>query len=98
MGRLSIGDPEQPAFCSRQLLGAPVMGHVIADRSGHSLHLGLMQTLLKNPDCWEYVRLQKKGDTLFQEVVNTTRTASSRLAPLFVPAGQAVTGRPACAA
>ena len=56
-----------------------------------------MQTLLKNPDCWEYVRLQKKGDTLFQEVVNTTRTASSRLAPLFVPAGKAVTGRPACA-
>jgi UDP-3-O-[3-hydroxymyristoyl] N-acetylglucosamine deacetylase len=79
------------------LLGAPLLGHVIADRSGHGLHLGLMQTLLDNPDCWEYVRLQKKGDTLFQEVVNTTRSASSRIAPLFVPAGKAVTGRPACA-
>ena len=79
------------------LLGAPLLGHVIADRSGHSLHLGLMQTLLDNPDCWEFVRLQKNGDTLFQEVVNTTRSASSRLAPLFVPAGKAVTGRPACA-
>ena len=80
------------------LLGVPVLGHVIADRSGHSLHLGLMQTILKNPDCWEYVKLQKKGDTLFQEVVKTTRSAGSCLAPLFVPAGKALAGRQACAA
>jgi UDP-3-O-[3-hydroxymyristoyl] N-acetylglucosamine deacetylase len=45
------------------LLGSPVLGHVIADRSGHSLHLGLMQTIAKNPECWEYVSFQKKGDS-----------------------------------
>lgn len=37
------------------LLGAPLLGHVIADCSGHSLHLALMQTILDNPDHWEYV-------------------------------------------
>ena len=47
------------------LLGSPVMGHVIADRSGHSLHLGLMQTIIDNPDCWEYVTFKKKGESFF---------------------------------
>ncbi len=40
------------------LLGYPVMGHVIADRSGHGLHLELMQAIINNPDCWELVTLQ----------------------------------------
>ncbi len=79
------------------LLGAPILGHVIADRSGHGLHHGLMQTLLASPDCWEYVKFQKKGDSLLREVVETTRSAGSRLAPLFAPAAPA-SSRPACIA
>jgi UDP-3-O-[3-hydroxymyristoyl] N-acetylglucosamine deacetylase len=79
------------------LLGAPILGHVIADRSGHALHHGLMQTLLNSPDCWEYVRFQKRGDSLLREVVETTRAAGNRLAPLFAPAGKATSPRPACA-
>ena len=79
------------------LNGADALLVVTEWKAFRSPNFETMKTLLKNPDCWEYVRLQKKGDTLFQEVVNTTRSASSRLAPLFVPAGKAVTGRPACA-
>ncbi len=55
------------------LLGAPLLGHVIANRSGHGLHLGLMQTLLHHPDCWEYVRYQKKGNSLFPQAIHAER-------------------------
>lgn len=79
------------------LLGGPVLGHVIADRSGHGLHHGLMQAILTNTDCWEYVRFQKKGDSLFREVIESTKAAGSRLAPIFVPGG-ATSPRPACVA
>lgn len=78
------------------LLGSPVLGHVIADRSGHSLHLGLMQTIAKNPECWEYVSFQKKGDSFLRQVVHSTQSAGNRFAPFFAPAG--AVSRPACAA
>lgn len=39
------------------LAGAPIIGHIIADRSGHSLHRDFLQTLFAQPDCWEYVTL-----------------------------------------
>jgi UDP-3-O-[3-hydroxymyristoyl] N-acetylglucosamine deacetylase len=39
------------------LLGYPLMGHVIANCSGHELHLELMQALADNPDCWELITL-----------------------------------------
>ncbi|MBM9537184.1 UDP-3-O-acyl-N-acetylglucosamine deacetylase [Desulfobulbus alkaliphilus] len=68
------------------LLGSPILGHVIADRSGHGLHLGLMRTIADNPDCWEYVTFQKRGDSLFRQVVQTTQSAGYRLAPFFAPA------------
>ncbi|MFQ5507723.1 MAG: UDP-3-O-acyl-N-acetylglucosamine deacetylase [Leptospirillia bacterium] len=34
------------------LLGRPLWGHVVAHRSGHSLHTRLVETLLERPDCW----------------------------------------------
>ncbi len=39
------------------LAGAPILGHIIADRSGHSLHRDFLQTLFAQPECWEYVTL-----------------------------------------
>ena len=42
------------------LLGSPLLGHVIADRSGHGLHLGLMKAIIDNPQSWEYVTFEKK--------------------------------------
>lgn len=66
------------------LLGSPVFGHVIADRAGHSMHLGLMQAIADNPDCWEYVELRRNGDSVLKQVVETVVTGE-RLNELLVP-------------
>lgn len=67
------------------LLGSPVLGHIIADRSGHSLHLGLMQTIIEHPDCWEYVTYRKKGDSLLRQVVQSTQSIGNHFSPFFAP-------------
>lgn len=67
------------------LLGSPVLGHVIADRSGHSMHLGLMQAIADSPDCWEYVKFKKNGKSVFKQVVVGTRSAGDKLNHLLVP-------------
>ncbi|WP_306548219.1 UDP-3-O-acyl-N-acetylglucosamine deacetylase [Desulfobulbus sp.] len=79
------------------LLGSPVLGHVIADRSGHSLHLGLMKTIVDNPHCWEYVTFQKRGESLLRQVVHSTQTSGHRFAPFFAPVGESMAARQACA-
>jgi UDP-3-O-[3-hydroxymyristoyl] N-acetylglucosamine deacetylase len=43
------------------LLGSPMLGHLIASRSGHALHHSLMQAVADSPDCWEYVEFRKPG-------------------------------------
>jgi UDP-3-O-[3-hydroxymyristoyl] N-acetylglucosamine deacetylase len=53
------------------LLGSPVLGHVIANRSGHTLHHTLMQTIVDNPDCWEYVKFRKRGNSVQPVVLDT---------------------------
>lgn len=37
------------------LLGAPLLGHVVAYRAGHSLHARLVETIQKNTDAWRTV-------------------------------------------
>ena len=66
------------------LLGCPVLGHVIADRSGHSLHQGLMQTIVDNPDCWEYVKFCKHGDSVLRRVVAGDKGAVG-MRPFYLP-------------
>lgn len=79
------------------LLGSPVLGHVIADRSGHSLHLGLMKTIVDNPHCWGAVTFQKRGESLLRQVVHSTQTSGHRFAPFFAPVGESMAARQACA-
>lgn len=67
------------------LLGGPVFGHVIADRAGHSTHLGLMQVIVDNPDCWEYVEFRKNGRSVLKQVVVGTMNASDWLNELLTP-------------
>jgi len=43
------------------LLGSPILGHVIASRSGHTLHHNLMQAVVDSPESWEYVEFRKPG-------------------------------------
>ncbi|MEW6427923.1 MAG: UDP-3-O-acyl-N-acetylglucosamine deacetylase [Thermodesulfobacteriota bacterium] len=38
------------------LLGAPLLGRVVASKSGHGHHLGFMQTLMADSSAWEYVQ------------------------------------------
>ena len=81
------------------LLGSPVLGHVIADRSGHSMHLGLMQAIADSPDCWEYVQFRKNGGSVLQQVVVGTRSAGSRINQLLVPSMEGSTAvQQTCAA
>ncbi len=52
------------------LLGCPLQGHVVADRSGHGLHRGLMQTIVRETDKWEYVQLRENGSSVQEEVIS----------------------------
>ncbi len=67
------------------LLGSPVLGHVIADRCGHGVHLELMKAIADNPDCWEYVKYRKNGNSMLKQVVVGTKSASERINQLFAP-------------
>ena len=79
------------------LLGSPVMGHIIADRSGHSLHLNFMKAIIDNPQCWEYVTFKKKGESLLTQVVKSTQSSGQRFAPFFAPVSETISSQPACA-
>ena len=37
------------------LLGVPIIGHLVAERSGHALHTKLVETILAQPDKWMLV-------------------------------------------
>ncbi|MGD9949554.1 MAG: UDP-3-O-acyl-N-acetylglucosamine deacetylase [Desulfobulbus sp.] len=78
------------------LLGSPLMGHVIADRSGHGLHLGLMKNIIKNPQCWEYVTFEKQGDSLLRQVDQSSQQSGNRFAPFFAPVGDVLRSPQAC--
>lgn len=79
------------------LLGSPVMGHVIADRSGHGLHLDFMKAVINNPQCWEYVTFKKRGESLLRQVVQSTQSSGHRFAPFFAPVNEIISSRPVCA-
>ncbi len=53
------------------LLGIHIIGHVVANRSGHALHNQLMQTILDNPDSWTLLGHNEKHATDFAELVPT---------------------------
>ncbi len=68
------------------LLGCPMMGHVIASRSGHGQHLGLMKEIAAHPEKWQIIELRKNGEQgIFEKLVNTTKTAGNKLLPFLVP-------------
>jgi UDP-3-O-[3-hydroxymyristoyl] N-acetylglucosamine deacetylase len=63
------------------LLGSPVLGHVIASRSGHALHHSLMQAVAASPDSWEYVEFRKPG----QPHVTTPARPRRKRYPVSLP-------------
>jgi len=80
------------------LLGFPVLGHVIADRSGHELHRAFMQTLIDSPRSWEYVTFKKQDASLFRQEAHSTRGVGRRLTPFFAPADEFMVSGPMCTA
>ena len=79
------------------LLGSPILGHVIADRSGHEVHRAFMQAIIDNPQCWEYVTFRKRGASLRRQAVRATQTSEPRFAPFFAPVGEVLAARTVCA-
>ncbi|MCL1980855.1 MAG: UDP-3-O-acyl-N-acetylglucosamine deacetylase [Proteobacteria bacterium] len=80
------------------LLGSPLLGHVVADRSGHGLHRAFMQAIIDNPQSWEYVTFKQQGASLCRQTVRSSRDSAPRFAPFFAPVGEVMNFLPACAA
>ncbi|OQX19104.1 MAG: UDP-3-O-[3-hydroxymyristoyl] N-acetylglucosamine deacetylase [Desulfobulbaceae bacterium A2] len=76
------------------LLGTPLLGHVIADKSGHALHYEFMQALMAAPDSWEYVEFAAVPPVTAPVRVNGK---ASRLRDFFVTADDECLSAP-CAA
>lgn len=74
------------------LLGCQLVGHVVATRSGHGHHLGLMKEIVAHPECWEFVTLEKHDEEgVLTKVVSSTREAGNMLFPFLVPANSVAT-------
>ena len=54
------------------LLGAPIQGHIRAERGGHSMHLELVSAILASPEAW---RLEG-GDRVGEAAVELRRLAT----------------------
>ncbi|MDX1775589.1 MAG: UDP-3-O-acyl-N-acetylglucosamine deacetylase [Desulfobulbales bacterium] len=68
------------------LLGCPVLGHIVAYKSGHSQHLSLMEAIAATPDAWEFVELKKDGQlSVLNKFVSRTKKAGNRLLPVLAP-------------
>jgi UDP-3-O-[3-hydroxymyristoyl] N-acetylglucosamine deacetylase len=77
------------------LMGCPLLGHVIASRPGHGLHLSLMKELVAHPECWEFVALEECEDQgVFARVVSGTVEAGQMIMPFLVPASRQVASSP----
>ncbi|WP_417910440.1 UDP-3-O-acyl-N-acetylglucosamine deacetylase [Candidatus Electronema sp. PJ] len=64
------------------LLGSPILGHVIASRSGHALHHSLMRAIADSPDCWEYVEFRKPGQP---QVISSPAKPRKKRLPVSLP-------------
>jgi UDP-3-O-[3-hydroxymyristoyl] N-acetylglucosamine deacetylase len=81
------------------LLGYPVLGHVIAHRTGHTQHLAFMQAIASATDCWELIEMNQNGShSVLDQVISTTKSAGDILVPFFRPhpAQTAISPSPSC--
>lgn len=81
------------------LLGWPLLGHVVATKSGHGDHLGLMQEIAAHPECWEFVELNQNGQhSVLDKVVSSTKEAGNMLLPILVPPSEPALAEAPCPA
>jgi len=68
------------------LMGCPILGHVIATKSGHTQHLGFMKAMAEATDCWEIVELETcKNHSKLRQVALSTKAVGKQIIPFFVP-------------
>lgn len=80
------------------LLGFPLLGHVVARKSGHSHHYALMKQLAAQPERWDLVAYEKEGeDRVLKKVANTTKEAGDMLLSYLLPPSVALAGEPCMA-
>jgi UDP-3-O-[3-hydroxymyristoyl] N-acetylglucosamine deacetylase len=58
------------------LLGAPFIGHIIAERSGHALHTRLVQRILEQPEKWALLNAEALAEEK-RPVLHRARLQSS---------------------
>jgi len=76
------------------LLGFPLLGHVIAKKSGHTQHLGFMRAVAAHPEAWDIVAYEKQGESrVLKQLANTTKAAGDRLLPYLMPPSLALAGQ-----
>lgn len=75
------------------LLGFPLLGRVVAERSGHGQHLGLMQAVAANPEAWDIVAYDGSGESrVLRQLARTTQAVGDKILPYLLPPSLALTG------
>ncbi len=76
------------------LLGFPLLGHVVARKSGHTQHLGFMRAVAAHPEAWDIVAYEKQGESrVLKQLADTTKAAGDRLLPFLMPPSLALAGQ-----
>jgi UDP-3-O-[3-hydroxymyristoyl] N-acetylglucosamine deacetylase len=52
------------------LIGKPLVGHVIAERAGHAMHVALVAKIMADPSLYEMVSLDQLADRLVESLVS----------------------------
>lgn len=75
------------------LLGFPLLGHVVAKKSGHGHHLSLMKELVARPEHWDLVAYGEEGaGRVLAKVASSTREAGDKLLSSLLPPSIALAG------
>ncbi|MGV1098688.1 UDP-3-O-acyl-N-acetylglucosamine deacetylase [Thiovibrio sp. JS02] len=77
------------------LLGFPLLGHVVARKSGHGHHFALMKQLAAQPDRWDLIAYEREGkNKVLAKVASSTKEASDKLLSYLLPPSIALAGEP----
>ncbi|MFH7319040.1 UDP-3-O-acyl-N-acetylglucosamine deacetylase [Desulfurivibrio sp. D14AmB] len=75
------------------LLGFPLLGRVVAEKSGHGQHLGLMQAVAAHPEAWDIVAYETQGESqVLRQLAVTTQAVGDRILPYLLPPSLALAG------
>lgn len=55
------------------LLGRPILGHVIAERAGHALHVAMVHKIMSDPSLYELLSFDQLASTVAESLVTAGR-------------------------